>query len=179
MLTGDSGCCHGSEVGRDGDDASGGGSGASTRREFGAGLGAAAAALVLGGGTTAAGPRSVLAEEDSSTAAVAGDDATVVVAEAAQEASPEAAAPAVAAPAAETRPLRDLGFEVPYTGKSVPLSKFLGSRATLVVNPKIDDPESLHQVWLWCVSVFWGGVRVDVRDVVPRAHVGNMCRRHA
>lgn len=144
MLKGDSGTC-GSEVGRNSDDASGSSSGASTRLEFGAGLGAAAAAIVLGG--TTAGPRPALAEDTST--AVAGDAAAAGVAEAAQEAAPvEVAAPA--APVAETRPLRDLGFEVPYTGKSVPLSKFLGSRATLVVNPKIDDPESLHQV-CWCV----------------------------
>lgn len=148
------------ELGRDSDDLSGGGSsGAWTRLEFGAGLGAAAA-IVLGG-TTAA-----LAEDGST--AVAGDAAAAGVAEAAQEASPEVVAPAPApaaaasTAAAETRPLRELGFEVPYTGKSVPLSKFLGSRATLVVNPKIDDPESLHQVW-WCVSC----ANVDVRNVCP------------
>lgn len=45
-----------------------------------------------------------------------------------------------------TTTLRDLGLEVPYTGKSLPLDRFLGSKATLVVNPKIDDPESLTQV---------------------------------
>lgn len=114
--------------------------GASTRLEFGAGLGAAAAAAVALGGRIG----NALAE-DSTTA---GDTATVIVTAAAEEAAPVAAA-ATTAPAAsppETRPLRDLGFEVPYTGKSVPLSKFLGSRATLVVNPKLDDPEALHQV---------------------------------
>lgn len=140
MIEGESG----SEMGNDGDDAGGSGSGASTRLEFGAGLGAAAAAMVLGG-ATAAGPRPALAEDTSNT--VAGDASAAVVAEAAQEVPLEVAAPAAAAASpAETRPLRELGFEVPYTGKSVPLSKFLGSRATLVVNPKIDDPESLHQV---------------------------------
>lgn len=101
-----------------------------TRRAFGLSVGAAAGtALLL--------PRQVFAEEE---AIVAGDDAPI-----AAEVS-ETVAPAVASAAPETPPLRDLGFEVPYTGKSVPLSKFLGSRATLVVNPKIDDPESLQQV---------------------------------
>lgn len=131
------------DVGRNSGDASGSSSGASTRLEFGAGVGAAAAAIMLGG-------LPALAEDTSS--AVAGEaPAAAGVAEAAQESSPEVAAPpaAASASAAETRPLRDLGFEVPYTGKSLPLSKFLGSRATLVVNPKIDDPESLHQV-RWC-----------------------------
>lgn len=52
----------------------------------------------------------------------------------------------VPAPAREAVPLRDMGLEVSYTGKSLPLNKFLGSKATLVVNPKLDDPESLHQV---------------------------------
>lgn len=132
-----------SEVGRGSDDAGGSSSGASTRLEFGAGLGAAAAAVMLGG-ATAAGPRPALAEDTITS--VAEDSAAAVVAEVAQEAPPEVATPAAAASPAETRPLRELGFEVPYTGKSVPLSKFLGSRATLVVNPKIDDPESLHQV---------------------------------
>eukprot|EP00903_Cladosiphon_okamuranus_P014278 g13261.t1 len=139
MLKGDSD----SDLGRDNDDLSGGGSSdASTRLEFGAGLGAAAAAVVLGRTTATV-------AEDASTAVVA-DAAAAGVTDAAQEYSPEVAAPSPAAVAststAETRPLRELGFEVPYTGKSFPLSKFLGSRATLVVNPKIDDPESLHQM---------------------------------
>ncbi|CAN0151887.1 unnamed protein product [Scytosiphon promiscuus] len=111
--------------------------GASTRLEFGAGLGAAAAAAVVLGGRIG----SALAEES----ATAGAAAPAIVPAAAEEAAPAAAAVA-AAPPAETRPLRDLGFEVPYTGKSVPLTKFLGSRATLVVNPKLDDPEALHQM---------------------------------
>lgn len=143
ILKGDSGG-YGSEVGRVSDGANEDSRETSTRREFGAGLGAAAAAIMLGG-------RNALAE-DSSTA-VASDAAAAGVAEAAQQAQPEFEAPAAAAStAAETPPLRDLGFEVPYTGKSVPLSKFLGSRATLVVNPKLDDPESLHQVCL-CLCV--------------------------
>eukprot|EP00752_Nemacystus_decipiens_P009946 g8869.t1 len=145
MLEGDGG----SDVGRDRDHTNGSSSGASTRLEFGAGLGVAAAAMMFGG-ATAAGPRLVLAEDTSTSTAGAGDAAAAGVAEAAQENPAEAAAPTPAPPAAaspaETRPLRDLGFEVPYTGKSMPLSKFLGSRATLVVNPKIDDPESLHQM---------------------------------
>lgn len=115
---------------------SSGSRGVSTRLEFGAGLGAAAAAVVLGGGRIG----NALAEDSGADAA-----ATATVTAAAEEAAPAAAAVATPPPA-ETRPLRDLGFEVPYTGKSVPLSKFLGSRATLVVNPKLDDPEALHQV---------------------------------
>ncbi|CAB1101228.1 unnamed protein product [Ectocarpus sp. CCAP 1310/34] len=111
---------------------SGGGGGASTRLEFGAGLGAAAAAIVMGG-TSA---RGALAEDAN------GDAATAVVATAGAEGAAHAASPA----ATETTPsLRELGFEVPYTGKLVPLNKFLGSRATLVVNGKLDDPEALHQ----------------------------------
>lgn len=121
-----------------------GGGGASTRLEFGVGLGAAAAAVVLGGTTAAA------IAEDVNTAVAAAPAAVAAAADgAAQEtaaATSAAAAPEVAAAAPAESPLRDLGFEVPYTGKSLPLSKFLGSRATLVVNPKIDDPESLHQV---------------------------------
>ncbi|CBJ48820.1 Glutathione peroxidase [Ectocarpus siliculosus] len=108
-------------------------SGASTRLEFGSGLGAAAAAIVIGG-TSA---RGALAEDTT------GDAATAVVA----TAGAEGAAPAASPAATETKPsLRELGFEVPYTGKSVPLNKFLGSRATLVVNGKLDDPEALHQM---------------------------------
>lgn len=127
----------GSEVGRNSDDASrGGNGGASTRLEFGVGMGAAAAAIVLGGIT--AGPTRALAEETGAPEATQGAVPEVT--------APEAVAAAPAAAAAESVPLRDMGIEVPYTGKSVPLSKFLGSRATLVVNPKIDDPESLHQV---------------------------------
>ncbi len=125
----------GGEVGRNSYDASGNG-GASTRLEFGVGMGAAAAAIVLGGTTT--GPKRGLAEDAGVAEAAQGIAPEV--------AAPEAAAAAPAAAAAEAVPLRDMGIEVPYTGKSVPLSKFLGSRATLVVNPKIDDPESLHQV---------------------------------
>lgn len=61
---------------------------------------------------------------------------------------PVPVAQAQSAQASPKRPkiLRDLGLEVPYTGKSLPLDRFLGSKATLVVNPKIDDPESLTQV---------------------------------
>ncbi|CAM9340892.1 unnamed protein product [Ectocarpus sp. 4 AP-2014] len=107
--------------------------GASTRLEFGAGLGAAAAAIVMGG-TSA---RGALAEDAT------GDAATAVVA----TAGAEGAAPAASPAATETKQsLRELGFEVPYTGKLVPLNKFLGSRATLVVNGKLDDPEALHQM---------------------------------
>lgn len=52
--------------------------------------------------------------------------------------------------------LKDMGLEVPYTGKSLPLNKFLGGKATLVVNPKIDDPESLHQVrWANVLWLIW------------------------
>lgn len=155
----------GGEVGRNSGDgaassgsSSGGGArgggrqGASTRLEFGVGLGAAAAAVVLGGTTAAA-----VAEDISTANADAATSAAITAAVtegAAEEATAAAATPevatatAAAAPApAGARPLlRDLGFEVPYTGKSLPLSKFLGSGATLVVNPKIDDPESLHQV---------------------------------
>lgn len=65
--------------------------------------------------------------------------------------SPVDTAPAAGSETAEaplrTGPLlRDMGLEVPYTGKNLPLDRFLGSKATLVVNPKIDDPESLNQV---------------------------------
>ncbi|CAM9916528.1 unnamed protein product [Ectocarpus sp. 12 AP-2014] len=112
---------------------SSGGGGASTRFEFGAGLGAAAAAIVMGG-TSA---RDALAEDAT------GDAATAVVA----TAGAEGAAPAASPAATETKSsLRELGLEVPYTGKLVPLNKFLGSRATLVVNGKLDDPEALHQM---------------------------------
>lgn len=114
-----------------------------SRLDFGVRLGAGAA-LLLGSG-----PQHALAEED---AAVVDTDGGTVAA--------EAAAMPAAAPGAIS--LRDLGFEVPYTGKSFPLSKFLGSKATLVVNPKIDDPESLHQVRVFCVCVtaaaFVGGI---------------------
>jgi len=37
-------------------------------------------------------------------------------------------------------------FSVPYNGKEVELGKFLGSKATLIVNTKIDDPASLQQM---------------------------------
>ncbi|CAN0121087.1 unnamed protein product [Ectocarpus sp. 6 AP-2014] len=118
---------------RSSSDSSSSSSGASTRLEFGSGLGAAAAAIVIGG-TSA---RGALAEDTT------GDAATAVVA----TAGPEGAAPAASPAATETKPsLRELGFEVPYTGKSVPLNKFLGNRATLVVNGKLDDPEALHQM---------------------------------
>lgn len=101
-------------------------------------MGATAVAVLMGGY-----PRQALAED----AAVEGGEgaataAPTVVAASAEQAE---AAPVVAA-AVDTPALRDLGFEVPYTGKMVPLNKFLGGKATLVVNPKIDDPESLHQV---------------------------------
>lgn len=115
-----------------------GGGRSSTRLGFGASLGATAAAVLMGGY-----PRQALAED----AAVEGGEGAATAAATVTAASAEQAeaAPVVAA-AVETPPLRDLGFEVPYTGKMVPLNKFLGSKATLVVNPKIDDPESLHQV---------------------------------
>lgn len=117
-----------------------------TRRAFGLSVGAAAGtALLL--------PRQSFAEEE---AIVAGDAAPV-----AAEAS-EAVAPAVASVAPEAPLLRDLGFEVPYTGKPVSLSKFLGSRATLVVNPKIDDPESLQQV------CFENGLALDEQYMCPQ-----------
>ena len=143
MLKRDGGSSSGSEVGRSSDDAtSGNNSGASTRLEFGVGMGAAAAAAFVLGGTTAGGPKRALADDDTGAPGAAQEATT-------EAAAPEAASAAAAPAAAEAAPpLRDLGIEVPYTGKSVPLSKFLGSRATLVVNPKIDDPESLHQVCL-------------------------------
>lgn len=112
----------------------------STRLDFGVSLGATAAAVLMGGGY----PRQALAED----AAVEGGEGAATVAATVVEASAEQAeaAPVAAAAAVDTPALRDLGFEVPYTGKMVPLNKFLGGKATLVVNPKIDDPESLHQV---------------------------------
>lgn len=114
--------------------------GPSTRLEFSKGLGAAAAAaLVLGNGIVNA------AAEDSANPAA--DAAKITGTGGAEEAAPVAAATSPAtAPPTESPLLRELGLEVPYTGKSYPLTKFLGSRATLVVNPKLDDPEALHQV---------------------------------
>ena len=52
--------------------------------------------------------------------------------------------------------MRDMGIEIPYIGKPVPLNKFLGSKATLVVNPKLDDPESLQQVGVYPVELLLG-----------------------
>ena len=37
---------------------------------------------------------------------------------------------------------RHAGLEIPLRKKSIPIEKFLGRRATLVVNIKLDDPES-------------------------------------
>lgn len=117
-------------------------------------MGATAAAVLMGGY-----PRQALAED----AAVEGGEgaATAAATVAAASAEQAEAAPVVAAAAVETPALRDLGFEVPYTGKMVPLNKFLGSKATLVVNPKIDDPESLHQVG-------WGKAAVVVRPTAVK-----------
>lgn len=99
-----------------------------TRLDFGVGLSATGLAMLFGAIPTAQ------ALADESTAVSENDrDPSPVVTETASR-------------PAEEPSLRDLGFEVPYTGKSLPLSKFLGSKATLVVNPKIDDPESLNQV---------------------------------
>lgn len=119
-----------------------GGGRASTRLDFGVSLGAIAAALLMGGY-----PRQALAKD----AATEGGEgaATAVATVAAVSAEQAEAAPVAAAAAVDAPALRDLGFEVPYAGKMVPLNKFLGGKATLVVNPKIDDPESLHQVG-WC-----------------------------
>lgn len=111
-----------------------------SRLDFGLRLGAASAALLLSG------PRASSADGAADLADAASDTAEEV----AQVESPVASsASPVSAP--DTGPLRDLGFEVPYTGKALPLNKFLGGKATLVVNPKIDDPESLHQVCM-CVG---------------------------
>ena len=118
--------------------------GAMNRLDFGFELGAAGAAMLLRSMT-----REASADEGIS-AASGGGDSTPVAIEA-------------AAPPAPNSSLRDLGFEVPYTGKSVPLSKFLGSKATLVVNPKIDDPESLTQV------------RAGVPRSVPRMFLFTVC----
>ncbi|CAM9145126.1 unnamed protein product [Discosporangium mesarthrocarpum] len=59
--------------------------------------------------------------------------------------SPAAQAPSQAKESSTKVETRIQEFQVPYTGKSLPLNKFLG-KATLVVNPKIDDPESLKQM---------------------------------
>lgn len=113
-----------------------GGDRSSTRLDFGVGLGATAAAVLLGGRSRQALAEDVVAE---------GGEGAASATAAAVSTGPVDAAPVVAA-AVEGPALRDLGFEVPYTGKMVPLNKFIGAKATLVVNPKIDDPESLHQV---------------------------------
>lgn len=110
----------------------------STRLDFGASLGATAAAVLMGGY-----PRQALAED---AAVEGGEGATTAVATVVSASAEQAEAAPVVAAAVDSPALRDLGFEVPYTGKMVPLNKFLGGKATLVVNPKIDDPESLHQV---------------------------------
>lgn len=106
-----------------------------TRGEFGRIALGSASTLILSG-IAGALPQPAFAEG----APIPTDDA----AEAAKAAVPATGGggEASAAPIA----LRDMGIKVPYTGKSLPLDKFLGSKATLVVNPKIDDPESLHQV---------------------------------
>eukprot|EP00904_Undaria_pinnatifida_P002745 jgi/Undpi1/12471/HiC_scaffold_5.g02142.m1 len=113
-----------------------GGDRSSTRLDFGVGLGATAAAVLLGGRSRQALAEDVVAE---------GGEGAASATAAAVSTGPVDAAPVVAA-AVEGPALRDLGFEVPYTGKMVPLNKFIGAKATLVVNPKIDDPESLHQM---------------------------------
>lgn len=106
-----------------------------TRGEFGR-MALGSASVVLGG-IAGVLPQSVSAED----APISTDDAAAETAKAAVPAT-GGGGEAAAAPVA----LRDMGLKVPYTGKSLPLDKFLGSKATLVVNPKIDDPESLHQV---------------------------------
>lgn len=98
-----------------------------TRLDFGVGLTATGVSMLFG-----AVPKQASADESTA------------VSETVRDPSPVGTEPA--SRPTEEPSLRDLGFEVPYTGKSLPLSKFLGSKATLVVNPKIDDPESLNQV---------------------------------
>ncbi|CAM9793519.1 unnamed protein product [Choristocarpus tenellus] len=98
-----------------------------SRREFGLSLASGAAGL-LGLPLTSMGQEGtesvVEVQEETATAA---------------KTVPVATAPSVVVGA------RDQNFQVQYTGKTLPLNKFLG-KATLVVNPKIDDPESLNQV---------------------------------
>lgn len=121
-----------------------------TRLDFGLALGGIGASVLLG---TA---RQAFAEDV---------DAPGEAAEAAPEAA--VAVDTAAPPAPAPRPavdLRSLGLEVPYTGKALPLNKFLGSKATLVVNPKLDDPESLHQVCV-CVDMGVGVCLVCVKMV--------------
>lgn len=98
-----------------------------TRLDFGVGLTAAGVSMLFG-----AVPKQASADEIAAVSETVRDPSPVVTEMASQP--------------AEEPSLRDLGFEVSYTGKSLPLSKFLGSKATLVVNSKIDDPESLNQV---------------------------------
>lgn len=110
-----------------------------TRGEFArVALGTAGAASVfMLGGAVGELPRSAFAEGTE------GSDVAATASVGAAEEPPLAVArEGGAGPVA----LKDMGLEVPYTGKSLPLNKFLGGKATLVVNPKIDDPESLHQM---------------------------------
>lgn len=89
------------------------------------------------------------------------------------EAVADAVEPAIAGKTAKD-------FEVPYNGKQVPLSKFLG-QATLVVNIKIDDPVSLQQMpglvaltqtlgrkglRIWCFPTDQGYFEPDENDVI-------------
>lgn len=130
--------CEGKRVNHDNMDSPG-----LTRLDFGVGLAATGAAFLLGSG-----PRHALAEDTASIGSEGGTASAVV-----EEASPAEVVAAAPEANPDTPALRDLGFEVPYTGKSLPLSKFLGNRATLVVNPKLDDPESLQQVGRWSRGV--------------------------
>lgn len=131
-----------------------------TRLDFGrrVGLGfAAGAALLLDAG----GSKHALAEDTAPTSAAegAGDAAAPTVAETAPVASETVVATPTSTSAAGRPgmpPLRDMGIEIPYIGKPVPLNKFLGSKATLVVNPKLDDPESLQQVGVYPVELLLG-----------------------
>lgn len=152
-----------------------------TRGEFGRialGTAGAASVFALGGGAGGL-PRSAFAEGTE-----AGDVAAAATAAPAEEPPPAVATEGGGSLVA----LRDMGLEVPYTGKSLPLSKFLGSKATLVVNPKIDDPESLHQVrfvastdccivrcdlryLLYCSCVGFVDAHTDVVKMLPRIYV--------
>lgn len=102
------------------------------RRDFGLALQCLGASAILGGLAKPA-----LGDDEESARSNADDVVDVT----------KQAESATTSTVSQTGPLlRDMGIEVPYLGKPTPLGKFLGGKATLVVNPKIDDPESLNQV---------------------------------